>query len=821
MITDYNLRPLLHQERTVAYREIMAKPFPPPGAKPGKSKAEKKAFWAQYRSRDEAHFLPILEESIEEQFKGCKPTPTAPAGMPASAPTFGRKTRMKNPSNPMEFPGSFPPPTWKNQLAAAKELPTSELRRHASVSYGNRHRCKDCFTCAAATVLEEREGGREGNPPMLIIGNPPSRAEKKLDKEIEAAYYRHGYGVQVDIMDIGKIFRDAKLEMAAGVPLDTAMQGIIARYRKNPGTRCKPPKIMDPISEKCVQPMFGRRGNPRHQQFEGAPEPAREVGAAHGAAFAKTAQAQRLIQASGMDPFTWAREYAGEYAASKGIGFPDEEYAYEYIKGFGGAFHRDENPHTGTRAALEATAARAGLSMDTWSPGDGVTRYRFFPFPSGDYFAHSHQAIGTALGLKNAFKLVEDYAERGDYPRKRNPLTPSEMTELSKLEDSARHHEEFARRNGDRDGQMFSQGQQAGYRFVEGKFGPTRGKLGPDHPGKRRKNPTDPTGKDFPAGFIFWEAEGQDAQNEAYNALRILHENNIPANLEVVPGDPRKFGAWRYRIHVSPPGDSIERMIYDGVLNRIASEAMQGQMTGHWPSLTRVPRSQRKSPPRKVGILHKMVQEKKEREARGENCCNPESRTGNPPRFIVLDAQTGVVQYTKVATKTGDEALRKAHERAQDMANKLGRVFLVFLDLHNTKVGAQLNVPMVMTLGATEVHPGAGRGENPSHGLPAHIANDPAFQKELKAYRRRHGSGPVEVRTVQVPKGYPKFMSVYGEAPHAVYDAPSHSIKGKRIHHFGKKGSGKPWLVSSASRGPKFLAYVGGKFRAGTDWLYD
>jgi hypothetical protein len=114
------------------------------------------------------------------------------------------------------------------------------------------------------------------------------------------------------------------------------------------------------------------------------------------------------------------------------------------------------------------------------------------------------------------------------------------------------------------------------------------------------------------------------------------------------------------------------------------------------------------------------------------------------------------------------------------------------------------------------------RGRNPAMGnLPPHIANDPAFQAELRAYRRRHGAGPVEVRKIRVPKGFPKYLSTYGEADHAVYDAPPHSKKGKRIHHFGKRGRGRPHLASSVARGPKFLAYVAGNFRAKTDWLYD
>lgn len=60
-----------------------------------------------------------------------------------------------------------------------------------------------------------------------------ARAEKALDKQIEAEYYKQGSGVMVDIMDIGKIFRDVKLELAAGTPLPTAISAAIAKYRKN------------------------------------------------------------------------------------------------------------------------------------------------------------------------------------------------------------------------------------------------------------------------------------------------------------------------------------------------------------------------------------------------------------------------------------------------------------------------------------------------------------------------------------------------------------------------------------------------------------
>lgn len=46
--------------------------------------------------------------------------------------------------------------TWENQLKAARNKPSSDLLRHALVSARNRHRCEDCYCCAAWTVIEER-----------------------------------------------------------------------------------------------------------------------------------------------------------------------------------------------------------------------------------------------------------------------------------------------------------------------------------------------------------------------------------------------------------------------------------------------------------------------------------------------------------------------------------------------------------------------------------------------------------------------------------------------------------------------------------------
>ena len=115
-----------------------------------------------------------------------------------------------------------------------------------------------------------------------------------------------------------------------------------------------------------------------------------------------------------------------------------------------------------------------------------------------------------------------------------------------------------------------------------------------------------------------------------------------------------------------------------------------------------------------------------------------------------------------------------------------------------------------------------GRKRNPDvERLPAYVRDDPKFKKELTAYRKRHGQDPVSVTSVKVPKGYPKYMTAYGQIPEAKYDAAKGSAKGKRIHHFGDTGGKKPYLVSSVDRGDKFLAIVGGDFKAKTDWLYD
>ena len=60
-----------------------------------------------------------------------------------------------------------------------------------------------------------------------------------------------------------------------------------------------------------------------------------------------------------------------------------------------------------SKAEFESRVKRCGLYVDTWSPGDGQTRYRFFT-EDLDYFADN--GIFTALGFKEAKTFLRGYA---------------------------------------------------------------------------------------------------------------------------------------------------------------------------------------------------------------------------------------------------------------------------------------------------------------------------------------------------------------------------------------------------------------------------
>jgi hypothetical protein len=100
----------------------------------------------------------------------------------------------------------------------------------------------------------------------------------------------------------------------------------------------------------------------------------------------------------------------------------------------------------GRLEALKADAAIHGLYLDTYGPGDGVIRYRFFTEPA-DYFAGD--GVYTALGYAEALTFVRGFAagrrQADNSPAKstlqrivnlsRHPLFPS-MRELPAFDDA-------------------------------------------------------------------------------------------------------------------------------------------------------------------------------------------------------------------------------------------------------------------------------------------------------------------------------------------------------------------------------------------------
>ncbi len=55
--------------------------------------------------------------------------------------------------------------------------------------------------------------------------------KKQLEKLIEQSYYRHGSGVQINIIDISKIYKDVTAAYNAGRSVDEGMIDAIAKYR--------------------------------------------------------------------------------------------------------------------------------------------------------------------------------------------------------------------------------------------------------------------------------------------------------------------------------------------------------------------------------------------------------------------------------------------------------------------------------------------------------------------------------------------------------------------------------------------------------------
>lgn len=57
---------------------------------------------------------------------------------------------------------------------------------------------------------------------------------------------------------------------------------------------------------------------------------------------------------------------------------------------------------------LTCICESVGIYYRTYSPGDGVTRYRFFRNPGNSYFGPD-TGMYTALGIKAAFDYVAGY----------------------------------------------------------------------------------------------------------------------------------------------------------------------------------------------------------------------------------------------------------------------------------------------------------------------------------------------------------------------------------------------------------------------------
>ena len=60
-----------------------------------------------------------------------------------------------------------------------------------------------------------------------------SKAEKQLDKEIERAWYSQAFDIQVNIMDLPKIFADVRAAVLNGSTVFLAVEEAKARYRRN------------------------------------------------------------------------------------------------------------------------------------------------------------------------------------------------------------------------------------------------------------------------------------------------------------------------------------------------------------------------------------------------------------------------------------------------------------------------------------------------------------------------------------------------------------------------------------------------------------
>lgn len=57
--------------------------------------------------------------------------------------------------------------------------------------------------------------------------------EKKMEKEVEQMWYKIASGVQVNIMDIGKIFKRGVTALKEGRDLETELKACVVDFRQN------------------------------------------------------------------------------------------------------------------------------------------------------------------------------------------------------------------------------------------------------------------------------------------------------------------------------------------------------------------------------------------------------------------------------------------------------------------------------------------------------------------------------------------------------------------------------------------------------------
>jgi tetratricopeptide (TPR) repeat protein len=79
---------------------------------------------------------------------------------------------------------------------------------------------------------------RTRSPLTEAAAKPPKKLTgKKLDKQIEQFYYKHAQGTQINVMDIGKLYKDCRAAYEAGEDLEQAVIKAIAKYKAESAER--------------------------------------------------------------------------------------------------------------------------------------------------------------------------------------------------------------------------------------------------------------------------------------------------------------------------------------------------------------------------------------------------------------------------------------------------------------------------------------------------------------------------------------------------------------------------------------------------------